>query len=98
MNINHYYLLGIWLTMFGITPDWTLGFSFNTSGLLLSFAVVVSLWIIYLFNFERSKVLTDKIPGWKDRLIIGDILDSKRDPVGWCSIVVQLLPLIPELL
>ena len=55
-------------------------------------AVVVAALCVYLFyvlRVERGKLLIDRIPGYKDWPIIGDILHLKRDPTGMSNLSYQ---------
>ncbi|XP_067928638.1 cytochrome P450 4V2-like [Watersipora subatra] len=54
-------------------------------------AAFLCLWGFYLLKLGRGKRLLDKIPGYKDWPIVGDVLHLKRDPVEFYDQVIELL-------
>lgn len=64
------------------------------SMLSVTVAAVIA-WTFYALVLEKSKRLIDKIPGYKDWPLIGDVLHFKRDPIGklyyFCFLPLSLL-------
>ena len=76
--------------MLELVSSWYSLVGFDIFGVIKLTIVAGFLWMFYALRLERNKLLIDKIPGYKDWPIVGDIFHLKRDPVGECTCVTIL--------